>query len=474
MNRIVLKWGGSILLLFLIVFIPFGFIFHLIYSNLYYSDVEEQIDELSSRYANAMSSVEDSDVLQMFVTLASFTNNEVYIVDRTGTIVIDSGITGIVTGENISEKERMQLESGNPVYKEYHFLPSTERYLVAGKPIFNESSFQGGIFVMSSLDAIDHSIAQVKQFTLITSVVAFVIGAGFIFMLSRKISAPLIEMEEATRQISKGDLNTRVKIHSNDEIGQLAKAINDLALELARYRSNRQEFFANISHELRTPLTYLQGYANVLKQEMYTSEAEKQQYLTIIVDETQRLIHLINDLFDLSKAEEGQLVLEHKEVNVVQIMSSVINKAMLKANEKGLEIQKMIPDQPVLMYGDEKRLEQIFINLLENAIRYTEKGSLTVRVEQLPNQKIKCSVSDSGIGIPQEDLPYIFERFHRVEKSRSRDYGGTGLGLSIVKKLVELHRGTISVYSELGKGTTFEITFPQSFDRTDTTKPNLS
>jgi len=474
LNRIVLKWGGSILLLFLIVFIPFAFIFHFIYSNLYYRDVEEQIDELSSRYANAMTSVEDSQVLQMFVTLASFTNNEIFIVDRTGTIVIDSGITGIVTGEKIPEKERMQLESGNPVYKEFHFLPSTERYLVSGKPIFNESSFQGGIFVMSSLDAIDHSIAQVKRFTLLTSIVAFLIGAGFIFMLSRKISAPLIEMEEATRKISKGDLKTRVNIHSNDEIGQLAKAINDLAVELDRFRSNRQEFFANISHELRTPLTYVQGYANVLKQELYTSEEEKKQYLAIIADESQRLIHLINDLFDLSKAEEGQLVLEHKKVDLVNIILSVMNKVMLKANEKGLEIQKIIPDQAVYMYGDEKRLEQIFINLLENAIRYTEKGGILIRVENLPNQRIKCSVSDSGIGIPEEDLPYIFERFHRVEKSRSRDYGGTGLGLSIAKKLVELHHGTITVHSELGKGTTFEITFPQTSNRTDTTKPNFS
>ena len=110
--------------------------------NLYYSDVEKEIDELSTRYANAMTTVEDSEILRMFVTLATFTNNEVYIVDHDGTIVMDSGITGIVTGEKINEKERVQLENGNPIYKEFHFLPSTDRYLVSGKPIFNGLPFK--------------------------------------------------------------------------------------------------------------------------------------------------------------------------------------------------------------------------------------------------------------------------------------------------------------------------------------------
>lgn len=313
---------------------------------------------------------------------------------------------------------------------------------------------------MSSLDAIDHSISQVKRLSLFAGIVAFVIGAGFIFMLSRKISAPLLEMEKATRKISKGDLNTRVNVHSNDEIGQLAKAINDLALELDNYRSNRQEFFATISHELRTPITYLEGYANVLKHELYTSEEEKQQYLTIISDETKRLIHLINDLFDLAKAEEEQLVMHNQEVNIVQVIRSIIVKVNLKAKDKELQISKTLPDEDKFIIGDEKRLEQIFINLLENAIQYSEKGKIAIRVEEQPSNTLQILISDSGIGIPKDEIPYIFDRFHRVEKSRSRDYGGTGLGLSIVKKLVELQNGTITVSSELGEGTTFEIVFP--------------
>ncbi|PWA12511.1 two-component sensor histidine kinase [Pueribacillus theae] len=460
LNRIVLKWGGSILLLFLIVLIPTGFILHTIYSGLYYNDKEEEINDLSSRYANAMKSVQDRDILQMFVTLSGFTNNEVYIVDKDGMIVADSGIAGIVAGEKIKANELATLKKGEAVDKEYHFLPSTERFLVSGKPIFNEDSFEGGMFVMSSLDAIDQSLTQVKLLVILSGIVAFMIASGFIFVLSRKLSAPLLEMEKATRKISRGHLQTRVNISSDDEIGHLAAAINDLAVELERYRSNRQEFFATISHELRTPITYLEGYANVLKNELYETEEEKKKYLSIISDETKRLVRLINDLFELAKAEEEQLTLEKELVDVRKIIDGVIVKVSLKAEEKGLNIEKNLTKHTQLVQGDQQRMEQIFINLLENAIQYTESGKIKVDLHEISSNQVKVTISDTGMGIPDEEIPFIFERFHRVEKSRSRDFGGTGLGLSIVKKLVEMQNGTIHVKSTLGKGTTFEVIFP--------------
>ncbi len=407
-----------------------------------------------------MVSVHNTEILNMFVTLAGFTNNEVYIVNQDGTVVTESGITGIATGEKIDEKELTQLQDGHAIDKEFHYLPSTERFLVSGRPIFNESKFEGGIYVMSSLDAIDHSISQVKRLSLISGIVALIIGAGFIFVLSRRISAPLLKMEKATREISRGDLKTRVNIHSNDEVGQLAVAINDLAIELERYRTNRQELFANISHELRTPITYLEGYANVLQEGLYHSEEEKNQYLSIIATETRRLIHLINDLFDLAKAEEEQLGMNKEAVQLSRVLKAVIVKVGLKAKEKGIQIIEDISEQDKTILGDEQRLEQIFINLLENAIQYMDEGVVHITLEEGTTDYVRVIIKDNGQGIPTSELPYIFERFHRVEKSRSRDYGGTGLGLSIVKKLVELHGGRIKVTSVVGKGTTFVLSFP--------------
>ena len=459
-NRIVLKLGGSILLLFLVILFPLGFVLHQIYSGLYYSNVKEEIDQLSSRYANALTSVHDREILSMFVTLAGFTNTEVYIVNREGTIVIDSGIPGIVAGERMKENELDQLKNGESIEKEYQFLPATERFLVSGKPIYNDRQFEGGIFVLSSIDNIDRSMAQVTRLVTVAGIGAFLLAIGFTLILSRKLSAPLLEMQEATRKIAKGDLKTRVSVLSGDEVGQLASAINDLAVELERYRVNRQEFFANISHELRTPISYLEGYANVLMHELYDTEEEKKQYLSIICDESKRLIRLLNDLFDLAKAEEGHLDLEMEPLDVIEIMNAVIVKVEFMAHAKGLTIEKDFDKSVQPIIGDRQRMEQIFINLLENAIRYTESGKILVKVQNGNDGQVKVAMADTGIGIPEDELPLIFERFHRVEKSRSKDHGGTGLGLSIVKKLVELQGGTIRVSSKLREGTTFEITFP--------------
>lgn len=266
-------------------------------------------------------------------------------------------------------------------------------------------------------------------------------------------------METATRRIAQGDLNTRVQIPSNDEIGSLAKAINDLAVDLQRYRDTRREFFANISHELRTPMTYLEGYAKVLRDGLYETEEEKQKYLDIIHQESIRLTHMIHDLFELSKMEEGKIILHMEWIDLTEVMDHVIQKVKPKAKSKGLDIRVEQPDRLPLVYADGLRMGQVFMNLLDNAIRYTETGTIQVQLRQEPSHVVTI-VEDSGIGIPPEELPSIFERFYRVEKSRSREHGGTGLGLAIVKQLVDMQGGTIQVSSVLGKGTRFEITLP--------------
>jgi signal transduction histidine kinase len=168
---------------------------------------------------------------------------------------------------------------------------------------------------------------------------------------------------------------------------------------------------------------------------------------------------MIGDLFDLSKIDEGKISLQLEWIDVTEVMEGAIQKTSMQAKEKGLKIQSCVQDKLPLVYCDGNRMTQIFINLLDNAIRYTDKGEISVKMWQEDNH-IKISIKDTGMGIPEKELPYIFDRFYRVEKSRSRQFGGTGLGLAIVKDLVELQGGTIHVSSIFGKGTCFELTFP--------------
>ncbi|MEW9502806.1 HAMP domain-containing sensor histidine kinase [Jeotgalibacillus marinus] len=462
-NSIVLKLGGTILLLFLMVLLPLGFVIDRAFSEFYYSEVRTEIDDLSSRYAESMAVTNHSQQPYMIEMMAEFSNIKLYIVDTRGEIVAQSGIPSTVKGSSIPANELRTLSRGKSLEKEWIEPSDNLRYLVSGKPIMAENQFYGGVYVVSSLETMDQSVERIRSMLWLSGMGAFFLALAFTYVLSKKLSNPLIQMEKATRKIAKGDLKTRVSLESKDEIGSLAQSINDLAFDLQKYRESKSEFLSNISHELRTPMTSLKGYSKVLKEKLYETEEEKEQYLDIMHQESIRLTRMIGDLFELSKMEESKLEFHYEWIDLSEVMNSAIRTVKWKIEEKGLVMQDHIQDDLTYVYCDGHRMAQVFINLLENAIRYTEQG--TILVEMLEEDDVvKISIEDTGIGIPEEELDYIFERFYRVEKSRSREFGGTGLGLSIVKNLIEQQGGSIQVFSEVVKGTRFEIIFPVSSD----------
>ncbi len=454
-NKIVLKLGGTIMILFLVVLLPLGFIINQIFTNFYFDKVQEETEELSMKYARTLESMDNPMMLNMFETLAELTSKEIVILNEEQQIIANSGVQTL----DLSENEWDQLVAGRSVTKQMEEPVTDKNYLVSGQPIVRSNTYKGAFFVLASVGGIHESIEKVRDLLVLSGVGAIFLALGFTFVVSRKMSDPLIEMEKATRQMAKGNLDIRLTVPSGDEIGSLSKAINDLAYELNRYRTNRKEFFADISHELRTPISYLQGYAQVLRAGLYQTEEEKKHYLTIIEEEANRLIQLINDLFDLSKMEEGRIDLHFDSLDVGEIVENALSKMKIEAQKKGLVTNLNVQSNLPLVEADGLRLEQVFINLLSNALRYTESGSINVDVGY-DHQNVNVVITDTGIGIPEMELPHIFERFHRVEKSRSRDFGGSGLGLAIVKNLVELQNGTISVQSKEGEGTRFKLTFP--------------
>lgn len=455
MNKIVLKLGLIMMCLILAVLLPLSFVADKIFSNFYYNQVIEEITELSHKYASSMTSVDDDTMINMFKNLAYFTNKEIYITDASGEVVAHTGIQIPLT-----DTELRQLSQGEPIQKNIEDGETSNVYLGYGHPIIISNTFEGSFFVLTSVDNAHEPIHKIRNLLILSAVGAFFVGLGITFFLARKMSLPLLEMERATREIARGNLDVRVNTLPDDELGSLGKAINDLAVETNEYRTKRSELFANISHELRTPITYLKGYANALKNNLHKTEEEKQQYLNIIENESDHILRLINDLFDLSKMEEGQISLQLETVNLKEIIEASILKIGIELEKKGLDLVTELDREDLIIYADGNRLEQIFINLLVNAIQYTGKGSIYIKAWGNKNN-VHVVIEDTGMGIPEEELPLIFERFHRVEKSRSRDYGGTGLGLAIVKNLVEIQQGTIAVSSERNKGTRFELSFPR-------------
>ncbi|MDD5073227.1 MAG: ATP-binding protein [Candidatus Omnitrophica bacterium] len=231
--------------------------------------------------------------------------------------------------------------------------------------------------------------------------------------------------------------------------------------ELRRLEKVRQDFVANVSHELRTPLSSIKGYSETLIGGV-PKEEDRKEFLGIIQRESDRLAKLIDDLLDLSKIESGKMAMVFMPVEINPVVKRSAGVLEKSARDKSIKVEFNIPEGLPKVMADENRLSQVFLNLLDNAIKYTPEGG-SVKISVFPQDKyLQVDVTDTGVGIPESDLPRVFERFYRVDKARSRQLGGTGLGLSIVKHIVQSHGGQVWVKSEPGRGSTFSFTIPKA------------
>src|SRR5699024_3917542 len=297
-----------------------------------------------------------------------------------------------------------------------------------------------------------------RQF-LAVIIITIVLSMITIFILSKLITNPLIKMKEATSQLSKGNHKVALHTERKDELGELANSITKLSKDLKQMKQDRNEFLASVAHELRTPLTYIKGYADIINRPDLPKE-EIDTYAVIIQEEADQLNRLVKDLFQLAKMDENTFVIRQEDVRLCDILQHVQNRQPFVLKEKEITLQ-IECEEGITAFIDEDRIEQVLIILLQNAAAHAkEQSDIVLAVTETENSTI-ISVADEGKGIPEKDLPYIFDRLYRVDKSRSRASGGSGLGLAIAKEIVEAHDGTIDIASELGKGTTVTIQIPR-------------
>jgi signal transduction histidine kinase len=289
--------------------------------------------------------------------------------------------------------------------------------------------------------------------TLIGGLVAVLLAVA----LSRRILGPVETLTTAARQIAKGNLSQRVVVRSKDEIGELARAFNNMADGLARQEALRRNMVTDVAHELRTPLSNIRGYLEAFRDNVIEPGPE---VISSVYEEAMLLSHLVDDLQELSLAEAGQLHLEHGPMDLSEVLEEAMTAAHGQATAKGIALRLSLPSALPLVEGDPQRIKQVVGNLLSNALAHTPSGGEITAVAQAKEGQVEISVSDTGEGIPAEHLPNIFERFYRVDSSRSRATGGTGLGLAIAKQLVEACGGWIGAESEIGQGTRVTFALP--------------
>ena len=283
-------------------------------------------------------------------------------------------------------------------------------------------------------------------------------GAALVltFFFSRRILAPVESLSRAARDLARGDFSRRVQVSSRDEVGELARTFNTMAEELAATEEMRRNLVADVAHELRTPLSNIRGYLEAIRDGVVKPEAAT---LNSMNEEVLLLTRLIEDLQELAQAESGQLNLNLQQCDMSEVSKKAVAALQPKAEAAGITVDLSAAYEAPAV-ADHERMSQVLRNLLVNAINYTPSGG-RVNVTVVPRRDdVEVTVQDTGIGIPDEELPHVFERFYRVDKSRSRATGGVGLGLTIARRLVEAHGGRISVTSLSGRGTTFSFTVP--------------
>ncbi len=397
---------------------------------------------------------------------------------QTAIVVQDSYGKTIKSSQTINSEMKKHIsalkneEKNKKQSLHYHWLG--DKYIVSKASIQSNGNIVGSVYMFLSTKQIQNMVFNFTGIFAVLAVITLVVTAFAIFYITRTVTRPLIEIKLGTDKIAQGDLSIRLDVNAEDELGELAKSIEELAEKLDFMKRERNEFLSSVAHELRTPLTFIKGYADIANRST-TSLEDKTQYLRIIREESRHLTQLMEDLMNLAQLEENGFKVEKHQVLIQELINEVVSKVsgiQELINEVVSKVSGVFSEKRInfLISGegnfyaniDFMRIEQVLVNLLMNAYKYSADES-DIKLAFIPEKEnFKIVISDKGEGIPEQDLPYIFERFYRVDKSRTRTTGGVGLGLAIVQDIVKKHNGKIIVESIQNQGTTFIIELPYS------------
>lgn len=454
MNKLSIRLG---LLFFIFILLIESMLFFFLYSGIVSERIQSETANLLARGTTHRDVLEknfDQNTIKHVALMESEAETAVVITDVNNNIMEASNEITEGMKDLISKSKTMHYTHHGELLEERW---KTETYLATVSPIVVNGKPEGFVYMFLNTVSIRNMIHNLTNQFLLIGIISIFITLITIFFLSKFIVSPLIEMKKVTEQISQGNHEYKLNTNRDDELGDLSRSIQFLSDNLERLKKDRNEFLSSISHDLRTPLTYLKGYADVATRPNLTND-QRNEYLTIIKEEAANVAELINDLFELAKMDENQFTIHKQPVKMEQFLEKIKLQFQPVFQEKNIKLL-INCEQNVLVSIDSERFRQVITNLLDNALKHSPANTtVTVQVQQSSNKSMTTiSISDEGEGIPEEDLPFIWDRLYRVEKSRSRTTGGSGLGLTIVKKIVESHGGEIFVTSSINHGTTFTI-----------------
>ena len=421
---------------------------------------------LAASYVNRRRSSSSDDSMSYFFDESNAMTN----LESEGIALLDKD----VKRGNISDKIRLILKdiySGKSVKSQIFHPYYKEQVILVGVPYIDPiTKARGAILMTEPLSGFDKFLRNIYLYTVVLGLVALVFSLFIVKKFSETLIKPLVTMKESATAMAAGDYSMRVEVKGEDEVAELGKAFNSLGSDLNAYVNKmertekmRRDFVANVSHELRTPVTIIRGYNEAIYDGTVTDAEVVQRYRKMINEETIRLERMVRELLDISRLQASDEISQHNmdELPFAVIVRNVAEKLMIKSAEKHVKFS-IDADDNIKILGNGDQMVQLVLILSDNALKYSPENSIiSLGAKKLEDGSVLFSVKDEGPGIPAEDIPFIWERFYKVDKSHCRNVPGTGLGLAIAKEIIRMHGAQAEVKSECGQGTTFEIKFPK-------------
>jgi len=383
----------------------------------------------------------------------------ILIIDSNKKVIYDS--FNNLRGTTINQKEVVSALKGEAITNEY-ILDKYENTLYTSVPLNKNEKVTGVVLLSTSLLEYYNEINIIKNNLIFICAIILILIALITLKIANSISEPIIRLTQAMQNATHGKLNEKVLLEGNNEISQLAKAYNFMNTKLSHIEKQRREFVANVSHELKTPLSSMKLLSESLLIQPNVEIEIYKEFLQDIDSEIDRLNKIIESLLSMVDMDEEKLNLDYKLTYVNYLVEKVVNSIKPLANEKNIEIV-LNQWEKIQIHLDQDKIHQALTNIIHNAVKYTESGGKVEVSLFKKGQYAVIKISDNGIGIAEENLSYIFERFYRADSARSRQTGGSGLGLSISQQIISLHQGRIEVESTVNEGTTFYVVLPVEY-----------
>ena len=318
------------------------------------------------------------------------------------------------------------------------------------------------LLIHSDISRWNESFRQLALWTLAICVVAAFVILFSSYYTAKRIINPFVDMNHIVQCYSKGDFSQRIPVQGKDEASQLGRSFNEMADQLKNLEVTRQSFVANVSHELRSPLTSMKGFLEAMMDGTIPPE-EHDHYIDIVLSETRRMTAMVNDLLDLARIESGIITVNYEVFDINELIRRTLITFEARISEKQMELDVRFANEQSFVYADSNQISQVLRNLIDNAIKYSPEGRTLLVSTYALRKEVYVTIRDTGVGIPAEDVPHIFDRFYKVEKAHTPSpQVGSGLGLAIVKKIIEAHGQSITVKSARGKGTQFTFTLEKA------------